>query len=484
MNVAKALERHYPTFPLPIQNLLISGQGYLFKKQRFANSFDKRLRESIRRTKLSTEEFELWRLAELKRFLQHAYDNSPYWSRTMRAAGFEPSSMTQIACIRGVPILEKSILREQIQGIFCPVFADKKLVKVHTSGTTGSPISLAFTYADMQQRMAYLFRMFAMFGISHTSKSVRFSGRTLFPNAANNRIFWRYNKPMNQMLMSSYDLHPANFANYVAQLERYAPEVMDGYPSSFYVLAKYINAEGLSGTVRPKVIMTTAETLEYYQRDEIERAFGGCPVINQYASSEGAPFITQDRGGELVINEDTGIFEFVRPGTDEPAGPGEIAEMLLTSFTTHAYPLIRYRIGDTVLLPNEERRSRDWKWPVVEQIMGRQEGVLFTPERGYVGRLDPVFKKAPMTILECQIVQTGPMAITLRVVPDKTGDYATFHLDGIKEELWMRLGNVEIEVEELDELSRGANGKLAAVINLVPNEVSALANASAASRKS
>jgi phenylacetate-CoA ligase len=212
--------------------------------------------------------------------------------------------------------------------------------------------------------------------------------------------------------------------------------------------------------------MTTAETLEDYQREEIATAFGGSAVINQYASSEGAPFITQDINGELVVNTDTGLFEFVRPGTEEPAGPGELAEMLLTSFTTHAYPLIRYRIGDTVELPRTPRHSRIWDMPVVERILGRREDILYTPERGFVGRLDPVFKKSPSTLIESQIIQTGPTAFTLRVVPDWEAGYHLSQLDGIKEELKHRLGNVEISVEETDALQRGVNGKLRAVVGL------------------
>lgn len=336
----------------------------------------------------------------------------------------------------------------------------------HTSGTSGSPIHVGFTLSDMRARMAILHRMLGLFDVAPLSRSVRLSGRTLFPDASRNRVFWRMNYAANQMLMSSYDLHPDNLAIYVDRIASYRPELIDGYPSSIFVLARFINAQGWSGLISPKAVMTTAETLEGYQRSEIERAFGGCPVINQYASSEGAPFITQDTKGEMVVNTDTGIFEFVRPGTDEPAGPGEIAEMLVTSFTTHAFPLIRYRIGDTVLLPSKPKRSTVWDMPVVEQVLGRQEDILYTPERGYVGRLDPVFKKSPSTIIECQIVQVEPRKILLRVVPDRSAGFHRSQLDVVKDEILLRLGQVEIVVEEYEELPRGTNGKLRAVIGL------------------
>jgi phenylacetate-CoA ligase len=470
MSIQKHAEAIYPSLPISLQNILISGQGWQFKRQRFTGKFSSLLSQAIDRTGWSEDQLNEWQVKAAREFLTHAHDTSPYWREQFTAASFDPTTFRNLDDIRQIPVLEKNELRSRAGEIASTTARNKKLLPAHTSGTTGTPISVAFTEGDMRARMAYLYRMLALFEISPLSRSTRFSGRTLFPDAARTQIFWRFNRPMSQMLMSSYDLHPDNMSAYIEQLLRYKPELIDGYPSSIYVLARSINLCGKSGIIRPRAIMTTAETLEEYQRVEISEAFGGAPVINQYASSEGAPFITQDTNGDLVINTDTGIFEFVRPGTNEPAKLGEIAEMLLTSFTTHAYPLIRYRIGDTVMLPEKPRLSGDWNMPVVERLLGRQEDILFTPERGYVGRLDPVFKKSPSTIIESQIVQTAPMAITLRVVPDLNAGYRPEQLSGVMEELRLRLGQVSITVEEAKSLPRGASGKLRAVIGLPSDE--------------
>ena len=464
MGLTKQLEAMYPRMPLVVQNLMISGQGLLFRKQRFGTEFTARLAAASDRAQWPRDRLEQYQIEQLQAFLSHAAKTSPYWRK--RLADINIEGMQSVADLAHVPILEKSALRSRTEEIASTSVERKRLLWSHTSGTTGTPITVAYTPEDMQERFATLYRMFAQFGIAPLTKSVRLSGRTLFPKARENGVFWRMNWAQSQMLMSSYDLHPDHLQAYVDQLQRFAPKVIDGYPSSIYILARFINQTGQSGRIAPNVIMTTAETLESYQRNEISTAFGGCPVVNQYASSEGAPFITQDPDGELVINTDSGVFEFVKPGTNTPASPGTLAEMLVTSFTTHAYPLIRYRIGDTVLLPQKPRRSRHWDMPVVEQILGRQEDILWTPERGYVGRLDPVFKKSPSTIIESQIVQTGPMNIALKVVPDKESAFDKAQLDGIKEELRNRLGAVEIDVEICDSLPRGTNGKLRAVIGL------------------
>lgn len=457
-------ERLYDGAPVFIQNMMVSLQGAIFRRQRFTGKFWTYLKKAEARAHMEQEELEAYQLQALTDFLKFCYSNSPFYRAAFDKVGFVPDALCSLGDIKRLPILEKEDLRKFSEQIKTKVSQKENLIPVHTSGTTGTPISVGFTHDDMQQRMAFLFRMLGRFDIKPFTKSVRFSGRTLFPRAEVNKKFWRMNYASNQLLMSSYNLKPENFKFYVKKLQKFQPKLIDGYPSSIYILARYINSMNLQGVIKPKLIMTTAETLEIYQRAEIKEAFGDCPICNQYASSEGAPFITEDEFGELVINTDTGVFEFVKPGTDMPAEEGEIGEMLVTSFTTHAYPLIRYRIGDTVE-QGPMKMSRSMQMPTVEAILGRQEDILFTPFRGYVGRLDTVFKASPLTIRETQIVQTSPTSIRLNVVPDES-NFKPEDLDMIKNEIRDRLGDVDIDVLMFKELPRGKNGKLRAVIGL------------------
>lgn len=467
--MASMLEKIYKNSPIFIQNLMVTGQGLVFRRHRFNQNFYDQLSSSISRSSWPKMKLEEYQVSAAREFLFHAAQHSPYWKQRFLDHGCDPKAFSCISDIRGFPVLEKTDLRTRTSEIAATVPNPEKLKKAHTSGTTGSPIHVAYTPEDVASRQAFLYRMFALFNIKPMARSVRFSGHAIFPNADHNRRFWRMNWAANQMLMSSYHLHPDNLDDYVNKLRDYKPELIDGFPSSIFVLARHVNQRGFSGEIRPKAIMTTAETLEDYQKEEIAQAFGGCPVINQYASSEGAPFITADTNGELVVNIDSGIFEFVKPGTEDPAEPGEIAEMLVTSFNTHAYPLIRYRIGDTVLLPKTPRRSQVWDMPVVERILGRQDDILFTPSRGYIGSL-AVFRKAPSTIRESQIVQVAPTKFLLNVVPDREAGYQRSDLEAILQEMRLRLGEVEVEVRECDSIPRGANGKLRVVIGLPSDE--------------
>src|SRR5690606_30137882 len=101
-------------------------------------------------------------------------------------------------------------------------------------------------------------------------------------------------------------------------------------------------------------------------REVIGEVFG-CRLVDQYASSEGAPFILECPSGRLHVHPLTGLFEVL----DENGVPAREGEMVVTSFTTRGTPLIRYRIGDRLRLAlPEERCTCGWSFPLVDWIDG------------------------------------------------------------------------------------------------------------------
>lgn len=457
------LESIYARLPVLGQNIAVSLQGLRFRRRRFGPDFWRYLEECEADARKSADELAAMQLTRLRIFVSYAYEQSPLYREKYVRAGVHPNDLGCLADLAKFPVLEKEELRSRSADIQARSTLQRSDLELsYTSGTSGTPITVAYLKEDTQQRFAYLYRMLRRFGVQPFDRSVRFSGRTLFPEADANGIFWRHNWAAGQMLMSTYHMLPANLDRYVDQLARYNPVMLDGYPSAIFLLARHINARGRAGEVQPRLIMTTAETLEGFQREEMQRAFPGAAIANQYASSEGAPFVTEDEYGDLVINTDTGVIE-TADGSDE-------GEMLVTSFTTHAFPLIRYRIGDRIALESG-RLARSMAMPVARAITGRQEDLIVSPDRGPVGRLDPVFKKMPSTIVESQIVQTAPDTVALKVVPDWAAGYTRVQVDGVVAELRARLGAMRIEVEECETLERSANGKLRAVVGLSMREL-------------
>lgn len=456
------LRRVYDCSPIILQNFAISLLGGIHQRQRFGGIFKEQLLQAENRKALTREALEEYQFTELVRFISFADKNSAYYNEVFKKIGFTPADLRSVHDLSLLPILEKSDLQKHSRDI--QSVPDSKIIhRIKTSGTTGTPLSAGFIARDLQTRFAFLYRMLGEYGITYRSKSVRFSGGTFFPNAEKNHIFWRHSFLRNQLFMSSYHLKKEFVVSYIDKLRSFKPDLIDGYPSAIYLIAQQVIESSRVGEFMPKVFMCTGETLEDYQRDVIKTAFPGSIVLNQYASAEGAPFITQDIKGNLVVNTDSGVFEFFRPGTMEPAKPGEIAELVVTSFTTHAFPLIRYRIGDTVRL--SDQCSKDCPMPIVSGIYGRRDDLVYTKYRGWVGRLSPAIKAGPETIREAQVQQLSDNAFVLRIVP--SASFRRADADIIINELKNRLGPVDINIELHERgLSRGPNGKLRSVIGL------------------
>jgi phenylacetate-CoA ligase len=452
----------YRNLPTALQHVAVSIQGYRFCRQRLGKHFHEHLHLLESSQWWPRDLMRRFQADALNRFLQHAYAQVPYYRAALESHGYDGRKFLPLDALASLPVLEKETLRSRTESLRARNVPARSLIPSHTSGTSGAPIHVGFTIEDMQRRYAHLARMLSWHGVRLGERSVRFSGRTIFPRAERNGVFYRYNWTYRQMLMSSYHLHPANLRSYVAFMKKYEPVLIDGYPSALYIIARFMVENGMIGAIRPRLVMTTAETLEGYQREILQAAF--CArVVDQYASSEGAPFITECEAGGLHLVPESGIFEFVRPGTTESAADGELAEMLVTSFTTHAYPLIRYRIGDFAV-PSGGRCSCGREMPLVDQIVGRQDDVVVVRERGYVGRLDPVFKKMRSSIVESQIVQVEEDRFLLKVVPDC--NFAVDDLQSVIQEMRERLGNVEVDIEYLAKIPRGPNGKFPAVVGL------------------
>lgn len=454
-------DRIYDALPIALQNFAISGKGWQLQRNRFGGQFRKRLERAVDRASWGSDKLAQFQLEELNRLIQHSKESSAHYRHVLRSIEGDLSSVNDL---EQLPILEKETLRSCTEKIRSTTYPKPSLIKVNTSGTTGAPINLGFTKADIQERHALLYRFYSWYGIKPGMRNARFSGKPIFAKTEGESVFWRRNRSGNQLLLSSYHLHPKNAQHYIDALAEFKPIFMDGYPSMMCFIARHlINSEQI-GKIRPSLIMTTAEELDQAKRSLLEDAFQ-CPVANFYASSEGAPYITETPQGNLVVNSDSGVFEFVKPGTSERAKPGELAELIVTSFSSYAYPLIRYRIGDTVQTFKGETSSEILKgMPLVASIGGRTDDTLWTPYRGDVVALNRVFVDLPSTIIESQIVQPNAESVCFRYVPDRSSGFTKEQLEPLKRELHERLGPIEVTMEEVDQLMRGPSGKLRAVV--------------------
>ena len=374
------------------------------------------------------------------------------------------ASEPPLSVLSRLPFLEKQNLKTHAQGVMSENPARQAFATVSTSGTSGSPMQVVFDAEGRQGTYAEWRRYHDCLGLPMRFRSVRFSGRIIVDPATTTPPFWAYNRVDQQLFMSTYHLKKEYMQAYIAKLNDFKPELIDGYPSALYILAQFLFQTGAQLDFTPIAISLTAETLMDHQRQVIERAFG-CKVYNQYASSEGAPWIAECKEGNYHLWLDTGVFEFIDP---QPLDADtDMAELVVTSFRNFKTPLIRYRIGDYVqTYRHSPVCTCGAPYPVIKGIIGRNDDILFTNEKGSIGRLDPAYKGV-QGIRQSKIIQHSPTRLEVLLVPDDGFDSSQQAL--LLQNLRDRLGRqIEIEFTHCDTIPLGRTGKLKSVERRFP----------------
>jgi len=459
--MGKLQETIYQGLPYPFKVLLLNVKAYQNSKQRYTDDFEIYLKEYIELWNADLETINAYQKEKLEMLLTEASEHSSWYSDIMKELGITASDIQKdpFHVLQQMPILKKSERKTEYDAIKNTKRPTDGVG--YTSGTSGAP---TINYLDKES----INRSFALWRRFHKAigldtkrvRQVRLSGRLIVKPTTKTAPFWVYNYFENQLLMSTYHLKEDNLASYIKKLNKFKPELLDGYPSAIYIISTYINRHKIVLDFVPKAIAVTAETLYDYQRTEIEKAFG-CHVYNQYASSEGSPFITECVDGQLHLNIDSGVFEFIKTN-GEKAGPGDVAQLVVTSFTNLKTPLIRYNIEDTVLLSeNNDPCSCGCVMPIIEKLTGREDDILWTEEKGYVGRMDTAYKGIK-GIVKSQIIQENPTSIILNLVKNEefTDEMKEVLLHNLKDRLGQK---VAYEIHIVDEIPLGPNGKFDAV---------------------
>jgi phenylacetate-CoA ligase len=196
------------------------------------------------------------------------------------------------------------------------------------------------------------------------------------------------------------------------ELDAWSPTILGTYPTSAQLLAEERAAGRLEA--RPREVWTGGETLTPAMRRFIADTFG-CTVVDSYGASEFFTLACECSRGSLHLNSDWAILEPVdERGRPVPAGePG--ASVLLTNLANHVQPLIRYDLGDRVVM-RDAPCSCGSALPVIE-VQGRRDDTLHLVCRD---RTVPVAPLAVSTVLEEQaglfdfrLEQTGPARLSL-----------------------------------------------------------------------
>lgn len=271
---------------------------------------------------------------------------------------------------------------------------------------------------------------------------------------------------LNPCLASS--LHCVSFLQptraLMRELDAIQPNIIATYPSLALVLAEEHRAQGLR--LRPQEIWTGGENLSTAARSFICDTFD-CPVIDSYGASEFFSLACECRSGSLHLNSDWAILEPVDTnGNVLPAGEFG-STTLLTNLANHVQPLIRYDIGDRVMLHTQACTCGS-HLPVIT-VLGRDDDTIHLGDESIA-----VLPLALCTVMEddaqmfdFQIAQNGPSELLLRT--GLCGDVALAGLDRARIALEAYLAHigakgVQILCRPDDPVQLGRSGKVRRVV--------------------
>jgi phenylacetate-CoA ligase len=337
----------------------------------------------------------------------------------------------------------------------------KGAVEGHTGGTTGKSLVVINTIEDSMKRMAMLDHFKARVGFVHLKmKRATFNGKHIVPPKQKTKVFWRYNAACKQMIYSSFHITEENIKYYIESLNKFKPQAIDGFFMSMCDIAGYIERHNSKLEFKPIAIFPTSETLTQAGRELLERVFE-CKVYDQYASSEGAPFVTECPNQTPHIELASGVFEHFEADSDE---------VLVTSFTTHGTPLIRYRIGDSMKFADEKVSCNcGIQAPIVLEIQGRRLDFLYTADGAKInaGNVANLFKNMPNAVIRAQAVQDKMKEITIKLEVDQEL-YKPEYDDLLRNEFNHKFGfDTKIIIEHVDEIPREKSGKFKMIKNNV-----------------
>ncbi len=318
----------------------------------------------------SRDEVEALQLLRLRRTVRHAYENVPHYRRAFDGAGVHPDDLRQLTDLPRFPFTTKADLRDNYPfGMFA--VPREQVVRVHaSSGTTGKPTVVGYTQNDIDTWAQLVARSIRAAGgragdIVHVAY-----GYGLFTGGLGAHY------GAERLGCTVVPMSGGQTEKQVQLIQDFRPDIIMVTPSYMQVIIEQFERLGLDPAASSlRIGIFGAEPWTNAMRDEIERR-AGLDAVDIYGLSEimgpgVASECIESKDGP-VIWEDHFFPEIIDPDTGTVLPDGEEGELVFTSLTKEALPMIRYRTRDlTRLLPPTSRSFRR-----MAKIVGRSDDML------------------------------------------------------------------------------------------------------------
>lgn len=298
---------------------------------------------------IDREELRKLQLQRLKETVARVYSRVPFYRQLFDQAGIAPDNINSLEDVRKIPFTTKVALRDNYPyGLFA--VPRKEIVRLHaSSGTTGKPIVVGYTKKDLDTWAELVARMVTLAGVTDDDVAQITFGYGLFTGAFG--LHYGLERVGATIVPSSV----GNTEKQIMLMQDFGTTVLVGTPSYCLHLAEVARGMGVDPTsLKLRVGLFGAEAWTENMRAELERSWGIKATDNYGLSEIMGPGVAGECGEAcgMHISEDHFLAEVIDPDTGEPLEYGQPGELVLTSLTKEAFPVLRYRTRDiTVLNP-------------------------------------------------------------------------------------------------------------------------------------
>ncbi|WP_084754899.1 phenylacetate--CoA ligase PaaK [Pseudonocardia thermophila] len=320
---------------------------------------------------MSVDELRALQLQRLQWTLRHAYENVPHYRKAFDTAGVHPDDCRELSDLAKFPTTTKADLRDNYPfGLFA--VPREQVRRVHaSSGTTGRPTVVGYTESDIANWAGLMARSLRAAGVRPGHIVHNAYGYGLFTGGLGAHY------GIEALGATTVPISGGMTPRQVQLIRDFAPDAILCTPTYMLTILDELEHQGVDPrSTSLKVGVFGAEPWTEEMRREIEERTG-MHAVDIYGLSEVmGPGVSQEcvetKDG-LHIWEDHFYPEVVDPETGEPVPDGEEGELLFTSLTKEALPIIRYRTRDlTRLLPGTARPAMRR----MQKVTGRSDDMI------------------------------------------------------------------------------------------------------------
>jgi phenylacetate-CoA ligase len=407
----------------------------------------------------NVQEIKRYQLGQLRRILEHANKHTVGYRRLFEEQGVKCSDLRDVDDLTRFPFVTRELIRDHLDE-FSTTDTDRSYVT--TGGSTGIPLGFYRNNNAFSRELGSKAHQYARVGWREGDRQLVFRGLPL-----SSPDHMEYVEEFEELRCSSYHLLDEQMNRYYEAAIRYRPHWIRCYPSTGTVFADFLIAND-HRLVGIKGVLCASENLYDWQKARLQKAFGA-RVFSHYGHYELAVLagFCEYKDTYHVLPQ-YGYAELVAENGQLVTCPGQVGEIVATSFLMTNTPFIRYRTRDFAVLDGWECEECGRPYQIWSSIEGRLQEFIVTGQGRYVSMTavnmhDRTFD----AIRQFQFFQEQPGKVILRYIPKASCTVAA--LSDMLTRLRVKMGDdIDIELRKVDEISLTGRGKHRFLVQTLP----------------